>query len=296
MINAEVVRGWEFPALRQAWTEKDAILYALALGYGSDPVDPAQLRYVYEPDLQVVPAFANVLCHPGFWLGDPRTGVDAKRVVHVEQRMQLHAPLPARGTARAQTRVLDVTDKGEGKGALVVFQRKLFDDATGAPLATIEQHVLCRGDGGFSGEPAAASPPRKADAQEPGAPDAVIDIPVLPQAALVYRLSADPNPLHADPAVARAAGFARPILHGLCTFGIACRALLEALGSSHPAALKAMTGRFSAPVTPGEVLRTEIWRGNSENGVRFRCRVPARDTTVLAGGTAEWSTSAQSES
>ncbi|NML43358.1 3-alpha,7-alpha,12-alpha-trihydroxy-5-beta-cholest-24-enoyl-CoA hydratase [Ramlibacter sp. G-1-2-2] len=283
-MDPHAVRNWDFPVLRQAWTEQDAILYALALGYGSDPVDEAQLRYVYEPGLRVVPTFANVLCHPGFWVSDPRTGIDATKVVHGEQRVQFHAPLPARGAVRSETRVLDVVDKGEGKGALLVFERKLFDEASGALLATIEQHSLCRGDGGFSGTPVAASARGAAAPQETRAPDAVVELQVLPQAALLYRLSADRNPLHADPQVARAAGFPRPILHGLCTFGIACRALLQACAGEEPARLKSLAGRFSAPVYPGELLRTEIWQEGAD--LRFRCLVPAREAVVFSNGTA----------
>lgn len=283
MINEAVVRAWDFPALRQTWTEKDAILFALTLGYGSDPVDQDQLRYVYEKDLVVVPAFANVLCHPGFWMRDPRTGIDSSRVVHGEQRVEYFQALPPRGTARSETRVLDVIDKGEGKGALVIFERLLFDDASGAPLARVEQHSMCRGDGGFSGAVAPAAR-KAATASDQRAPDAVIDIPSLPQAALMYRLSADPNPLHADPAVARAAGYPRPILHGLCTFGIACRALLQVCAQEPGVRMKSMASRFSAPVYPGETLRTEIHRDGNE--VRFRCLVPERETVVLSNGAA----------
>jgi len=284
MIDVQAVRAWDFPTLRQAYTPFDAIRYALALGYGSDPVDPRQLRYVYEREQAAVPTFANVLCHPGFWISDPRTGIDATRAVHGEHRMEFHAPLPPQGTVSARTRVLDVLDKGPGKGALVVFERLLRDDATGLLLARLEQHTLCRGDGGFSG---AAPPPRAPAAPAPvaNAPDFVVDVPTLPQAALLYRLSADPNPLHADPLAARAAGFERPILHGLCTFGIACRAVVQACTGDEPARLKALAGRFSAPVFPGETLRTEIWRDGG-GALRLRCVATQRQVVVLAGGTA----------
>lgn len=285
MIDTTAVRQWTFPVLRQTYTEKDAILYALALGYGSDPGDPRQLSYVYERGLKVVPTFANVLCHPGFWISDPRTGIDATRAVHGEQRVRLHAPLPPRGCVRGETRVLDIVDKGKGKGALLVFQRQLFDDETGTLLATIEQHTLCRGDGGFSGAEPSPSPRGNVQSSPTRPADVVVEMPVLPQAALVYRLSADPNPLHADPQVALAAGFPRPILHGMCTFGMACRALVQACAGDVPTRLASMSGRFSAPMFPGEVLRIEIWR-EDPSAVRFRCVVPARDTAVLTGGTA----------
>lgn len=284
MIDVQAVRTREFPVLRQAYAEKDAILYALALGYGSDSVDEEQLCFVLEPALRVVPAFANVLGHPGFWISDPATGVDAAKAVHGEHRMRFHAPLPPRGKVRAQTRVVDVLDKGAGKGALVVTERLVHDDTSGALLATIEQHTLCRGDGGFSGAPPERSAP-KVEAPAERAPDHVVDIPVLPQAALLYRQSADLNPLHADPRVARAAGFARPILHGLCTFGIACRALLQACAGNEPARLRGLAGRFSAPVYPGETLRTEIWREGARD-IRLRCSVPERASVVFSNGVA----------
>lgn len=289
MIDVQAVRGREFPTLKQAYAQKDAILYALALGYGSDPMDAAQLRYVFERGLRVVPTFANVLCHPGFWISEPKLGIDAARAVHGEHHVRFHQPLPPAGTVRGQTRVVDVIDKGAGKGALLVFERMLYDDASGALLASIEQHTLLRGDGGFAGaEPVTA--PKSAAAHFPESkPDLVVDIATLPQAALLYRLSADPNPLHADPQAARAAGFPRPILHGLATFGIACRALVQACAGDDPARLKSLGGRFSAPVFPGETLRTEIWRGEARAGaqpLRLRCLVPERKAVVFANGAA----------
>lgn len=291
MIDVETVRGWQFPVLRQTYGAKDAILYALALGYGSDPLDEEQLRYVFEEGLQVVPAFANVLCYPGFWISDPRTGIASGRAVHGEHRVQFHAPLRPAGTVRGETRVLDVVDKGAQKGALLVFERRLFDDASGALLARIEQHTLCRGDGGFSDKAhsSAARTPSPAQPQPAGPPDWVVEIRTLPQAALLYRLSADPNPLHASPQAARVAGFDRPILHGLCTFGVVCRAVLQACTEDAPGRLKSLAGRFSAPVIPGELLRTEIWGGAADGRLRplqLRCVAPEREAVVFTAGTA----------
>ncbi|MFD0668326.1 MaoC/PaaZ C-terminal domain-containing protein [Ramlibacter sp. MAHUQ-53] len=288
MIDAQAVRAWEFPPLRQAYTEKDAILYALALGYGSDPLDAGQLRYVYESGLRVVPTFANVLCHPGFWVSDPRTGIDARQVVHGEQHVRFHRPLPPKGAVRSRTRVVDLVDKGAGKGALLVFVRELFDEASGELVATIEQHSLCRGDGGFAGDaPAAPAGVRPAVTMPERAPDHIVEIPTLPQAALVYRLSADPNPLHADPHAARAAGFERPILHGLATFGVVCRAVLQACAGDDPTRLASLGGRFTAPVFPGETLRTEIWRDAGDPAsLRLRCVVAGREAVAFSAGSA----------
>ena len=289
-IDVAALKSWDFPVLRQRWTDKDTILYALALGYGSDPEDPAQLSFVYEGALQAVPAMVTTLCHPGFWISDPRTGIDAGRAVHAEHRVVFHRPLSPQGSARGQTRVVDVLDRGEGRGAMLVFERTLYDEASGDAIASIEHHTLCRADGGFSGvrtEPPARAP---APAAEDTPPDHVVEIASLPQAALIYRLSADRNPLHADPVVARAAGFPRPLLHGLCTYGIVCRALVQACAANDAARLKSLSLRFSAPVFPGETLRTEMWRdGVDARGMqawRLRCVVPERGTVVLSNGRA----------
>lgn len=289
-IDAGALMDWEFPVLRQSWTDRDTILYALALGYGADPEDEAQLRFVYEQGLQAVPSMATTLCHPGFWISDPRTGIDATRAVHAEHSVTFHRALPPQGSARAQTRVRDVLDRGEGRGAMLVFERTLHDEATGQPIASIEHHTLCRADGGFAGVQPTPKVPAPTPATQEPAPDLVVEIASLPQAALIYRLSADRNPLHADPAAARAAGFPRPILHGLCTYGIACRAILQACAPDDPGRIKQLAVRFSAPVFPGETLRTEIWRTGGESGgaqaLQFRCVVPQRGAVVITHGRA----------
>ncbi len=173
-------------------------------------------------------------------------------------------------------------DKGEGKGALVYSERKVTDKASGELLATLTQTTFCRADGGFGG------PPREAPAPHPlpeRAPDLVCDLPTRPEMALIYRLSGDVNPLHAEPEFAKAAGFPRPILHGLATFGVAGHALLKSVCGYDPARLAAMAGRFSAPVYPGETIRTEIWRDGKV--VSFRARVLERDVVAINNGRAE---------
>lgn len=288
-IHVELVKNWPFAALRQTVTEKDAILYALALGYGSQPTAAAELSFVYEQGLQAVPTWVTTLCHPGFWVSEPATGIDATKVVHGEQLVTFHAPLPTAGVVRGEGRVLDILDKGAGKGALLIVERKIYDDTTGVLLASIEQRIMCRGDGGFSAasevKPSLQSAPLPMARNRP--PDHVIEIQSLPQAALIYRLCADMNPLHADPAVALAAGFERPILHGLCTYGIVARAIITACCGNDAKALKSLGVRFSAPVYPGELIRTEIWNDQERAGaLRFRCLVPARNTVVITQGVA----------
>lgn len=272
----------DIPQVVQTYSEKDAIVYALGLGLGHDPLNADELPFVYEKTIKLLPTFAVVLGWPGFWARDLDTGIDWVKLVAGEQGLVLHRPLAPRGTVVGKTRVTEVIDKGPGKGALVYSERVVVDQATGEPIATATQTTFCRGDGGFGG-PAGESPPAHAIPER--APDQVCDLPTRPETALIYRLSGDPNPLHVDPAVAKAAGFPRPILHGLATFGIAGHAILKRLCGYDPARLSAIAGRFSAPVFPGETIRTEMWRDGSV--VSFRARVVERDVVALNNGRAE---------
>ena len=203
-------------------------------------------------------------------------------MVHGEQGLVLHEPVKPEGTVIGRTRVVDVVDKGADKGALVYTERTITDKASGALLATISHNVFCRADGGFGGPKRDVPPPHVLPQR---APDAVVDLPTRPEMALIYRLSGDVNALHVDPATARAAGFPRPILHGLATFGVAGHALLQNLCGYDPVRLTAMAGRFSAPVYPGETIRTEIWRDGGAVG--FRARVVERDVVAIDHGRAE---------
>jgi acyl dehydratase len=272
----------DIPAVVQTYTEKDAILYALGLGLGHDPLDADELLFVYEKDFKVLSTFAVVLGWPGFWARDLDTGIDWVKLVAGEQGLTLHRPLKPRGTVVGKTRVTEIIDKGAGKGALVYSERVVTDQATGERIATATQTTFCRGDGGFGGPPCEA-PPVHAIPERP--PDHVCDLTTRPETALIYRLSGDPNPLHVDPAVAKAAGFPRPILHGLATFGVAGHAILKTLCGCDPARLTAIAGRFSAPVFPGETIRTELWRDGAV--VSFRARVVERDVIALNNGRAE---------
>jgi acyl dehydratase len=272
----------DIPAVTQTYTEKDAILYALGLGLGHDPLDADALPFVYEKSFKVLPTFAVVLGWPGFWARDLDTGIDWVKLVAGEQGLTIHRPLKPRGTVVGKTRVTEIIDKGTGKGALVYSERVVTDQATGERIATATQTTFCRGDGGFGGPPREAPP---VHALPERAPDQVCDLATRPETALIYRLSGDPNPLHVDPAVAKAAGFPRPILHGLATFGVAGHAILKTLGGYDPARLTAIAGRFSAPVFPGETIRTEMWRDGSV--VSFRARVVERDVIALNNGRAE---------
>lgn len=272
----------KLPDVEQSYSEKDVMLYALGVGFGHDPVDTRELAFVYEKNLKVLPTFPVVLGFQPFLLRDIGAGVNFEMCVHGEEDLTLHRPLETSGTIVARHRIHDVIDKGEGKGALLLMERAIFDKASGGVLATIRQTVFCRADGGFGGE-TRPSPP--AHPLPDRAPDIVCDLQTRPEMALIYRLSADVNPLHADPDVARAAGFPRPILQGLGTFGVAGHAILRSVCGYDPARMKSMAGRFSAPVYPGETIRTELWRDGGV--VSFRARVLERDAVAINNGRAE---------
>lgn len=276
-IDPERLLDFPIPEIRQSVSRRDAVLYALSIGLGQDPMDARQLDFVDgHRDLKAVPSMAVVLGHPGFWLGDPRTGVDAVRLVHGEQEIVWHRPIPPEGEVVGRTRATGLVDKGPGRGALLYVEKQVVDAGSLEVLATTSATIFLRGDGGFGGP---SGPVREPAPVPAGAPDLAVDLPTRPEQALYYRLNGDENPLHADPAVAARAGFARPILHGLCTLGIACHAVLRELCGYDPARLRAMRLRFSAPVYPGETIRTEIWRDGS-----FRARAVERDVVVISNG------------
>ena len=281
-INYEKLLALKIPPSEQSYSEKDVILYALGVGLGHDPTDRAQLDFVYEKNMKVLPTFAAVMGYAGFWTRDLDTGIDWVRIVNGEQGFTLHAPLKPRGTMVGHTRILDVVDKGPGKGALIYTERKITDKHTGTLVATVTQTTFARGDGGFGGPPR-PSPPMHQTPER--APDMVCELGTRSEAALIYRLTADLNPLHADLDVAKAAGYPRPIYHGLGTFGVVGHAILKSVCDYDPTRVTAMSGRFSAPVFPGETIRTEIWRDG--NVLSFRALVPARNIVAMSNGRVE---------
>lgn len=279
-IDPERLLNFPIPEIRERLTERHAALYALSIGLGADPLDTAQLDFVdSHRGLRVMPSMAVVLGHPGFWLADPATGVDAVRLVHGEQSIVWHAPFRIGHEIIGHTRVVGLVDRGADAGALLYTEKQVTDAGSGTLLATLTATVVLRGDGGFGGP---AGPIHRPAPVPQGTPDIVVDLPTRPEQALLYRLNGDDNPLHADPAVAAKAGFPRPILHGLCTLGIVCHALLRARCGYDPARLRALSLRFSAPVFPGETIRTEIWHDGG-----FRARVLERDVIVVNNGKAE---------
>lgn len=282
MLDPGRLLAYAVPEIVQDLTVRDTILYALSVGLGSDPTDADQIRFVYEEGLQALPTMAVVLAYAGFWLKAPETGVDWVKVVHGEQGLRIHKPLPVEGKLTGRTRITGLVDKGKEKGVLL-YSERLITDASGDPVATVEQTAVLRGDGGCGGTTMDAKPPHPMPARSP---DLALDLPTSTNQALLYRLNGDRNPLHADPEVAQRAGYPKPILHGLATYAVVGHALLRGLCGYRPERLKAMDARFTAPVFPGDTIRTEMWR---EGGgiAAFRALAVERDVIVLSNGRAE---------
>ncbi len=249
-----------FPTVEHNFTARDTILYALGCGAG-----PEDLDLVYEPSLIALPSMAAVLSYPGNWYARPDVALDGVLTVHGSERIELIGSLPAQGHVRATPRITAIHDKGPGKGALVISSREVREVASDRLLATITQRAFCRGDGGigsFGGPaPVYARVPERT-------PDRELRVPTSPRAAAIYRLMGDDNPLHIDPEFARAAGFGRPLLHGLCSYGHIARAILR---HAPGASVRLMDCRFAAPVFPGETMDLCLW--DTPEGFAFRARV-----------------------
>ena len=275
-FNPAALLAHQFPDIRQSYQPRDAILYALGIGLGHDPLAPRDLKYLLETDLSVLPTMAVTLGTPGMWIRETKFGVGFTQLVHSAQAAIFHAPLPPKADVVASARILSLTDRGEGKGAVLVLERQIRDEQTGTPYCTLQQTLLLRADGGFGGtRPEKLLPPTI----PVRAPDFESSFETSPRAALIYRLSGDWNPLHSHPEVAAKAGFARPILHGLCSYGIAGWVLSQAFAGLQ---LKSLALRFAGVITPGDVVTFSIWR-DGEQAV-FEAKAAGR--TVLDQGVA----------
>lgn len=254
------------PRIQQiAWTARDVLLYHLSLGSGTD------LRYSYERDLGVLPTFALV-AGQGISAGDrpaegltlPGVDVELTRLLHAGQVVTLHRDqLPASGSAERTTRIAEVQDKG--KAAVIVLAHEVAD--ADGPLWTSKMSVWARGEGGFGGDPGTAAGPKAPE----GDPTHVLDVATTPDQALLYRLNGDRNPLHADPEVAAKAGFAAPILHGLASYGLVAKAVVDHFLDGQPARLRELGARFAGPVIPGEKLRISMWQQENELSLKVTC-------------------------
>jgi acyl dehydratase len=277
-IDYPKLRNWTSHEVMHRFTERDTILYALAVGLGVPPTDKRQLGFVYELGLSALPSMATVLADPGLWVRIPELAIDWKRALIGDQAVVVHHRLPTAGEVKATTRVVGILDKGD-RGAFILTERDIYDCASGALLATVKSTVIGRSEGGFGGSSDTAPPAYKVPSR---LPDRTRSIQISPRAALLYRLTGDLNPIHIDPDVAAEAGYHAPILHGLCTFGMAGYALVDECCDGNPDRVHTLQVRFTAPVFPGDRLSLEIWKESDR--AHFRAHVPDRNAMVLDCG------------
>jgi acyl dehydratase len=286
-IDYARLTGMQFEPVRHTYTRRDTMLYALGLGVGADdPTDAGDLKYVYEKSLVALPMQAVTLAAVPMLLADPSFGINYKLLLHAEQTLIVHKPLPTEGTVSGEFSIDEIYDKGE-KGAIMYMTRKIFDSASGELLATMGNVAFLRGDGGFGGKSEGAPKPRPVPADRE--PDHSIVMANPRNQALLYRLSGDYNPLHSDPQIAAVAGFDRPILHGLCHYGMAGRALIKTLCGDDPSRLLRLDTRFTSPVYPGEALRVDLWN-ISGGDASFRVVASERNVVVQDFGRCEYRT------
>ncbi len=260
-----------------SYGDRETMLYALGVGFGRDALDEKELDYVFEQGaLKTVPSMAVVLTRGNL---TAEIGWDYTKVLHGEQRLELYRPLPPEGELIADARVAEAYDKGEGKGALVLIETDVRLKSDGQPLFKVGSTVFARGDGGFGGPSGSGPAPHPTPDR---APDMSVELETRPDQALLYRLNGDRNPLHADPTLAKSVGFPVPILHGLCTYGTACRAIVTTICDYDHTMIRGFDLRFSAPVYPGETIITDIWRDGDI--VSFQCRLKERDLVVVKNG------------
>lgn len=270
------------------WTDRDTLLYALGVGAGT-----ADLAFTTENshgiDQQVLPTYAVIACSP-FAAAAKIGSFDFSRLLHGSQAIRLFAPLQPAGKLSVVSEVADIQDKGPGKNAVVMVKATGSDPDTGQPVAESLVTLVIRGEGGFGGQPGQRPPAPEFPERDP---DARVALPTREDQALIYRLSGDRNPLHSDPWFARLAGFPTPILHGLCSYGVAGRALVAELCGGDATGIRAISVRFSSPVFPGETLTTSVWRGQSGTAV-FRTEASQPDGSnarvVLDDGVVEFLT------
>jgi acyl dehydratase len=265
---------------KYSYGDREVMLYAYGIGMGADPMDEKELAFVNEAaaaprPLKVVPTFTSVAA---WGAGPGEMNLNRIMVVDGERDITFHKPLSTAAHITADSSVLAVFDKGKDKGAVIRHQTVL-KNSDGEPLATLVASRFARGDGGFGGPSEGQPEPHAVPSRTP---DRTIDISTRPDQALIYRLCGDRNPLHSDPEFARRAGFARPILHGMCTYGITCRGILQTYADYDPGAFKQHVARFSSPVYPGETVTLEMWKDGDV--ISFEAKVKARGATVIRNG------------
>ncbi|MGV9748949.1 MaoC/PaaZ C-terminal domain-containing protein [Nocardia farcinica] len=277
-IDPSVALGAQLPSREFAWTPSDVQLYHLGLCAGTRWTDEAELRYLDDREPQVLPTFATVAqtlheTEPPK-VSFPGIDIDLAKVVHAHQEVQVHRPIPAAGKATSTGRISELWDKGS---AAVIVQEHTITGSDGAPLWTTRSSIFAKGEGGFGGERGPSTRTELPDRD----PDAEVAIPTLPQQALLYRMLGDRNPLHSDPAFAKAAGFPAPILHGLCTYGLVCKAATDTVLDSDATRVTGFRARFAGVLFPGETIRARIWRGAGE--LTIAATVADRDDAPVLG-------------
>lgn len=276
-INYDALMAASLSDIPIHYDEKDAVLYALGVGFGSDPLDPRELPYVYEQrGPHTVPTFASMLFPELILL---ESGCDIRQVLHRTQSLELFRPLPPAGNFLINQRVVNVIDRGAGKGAEIEIESELRRRSDDTVICNLVNRLIARADGGFGGPPPIIRQRHKIPDREP---DLVCDLSTRPDQALLFRLSGDLNPLHVDPLIAREAGFDAPLLHGRCTYGVACHAVLKTVCEYDFTLISGFDARFSSPVFPGDIVTTEMWQ--DRNIVSFRCKVNARNAVVINNG------------
>ena len=278
-INYDEIMSMTSENVEISYSDKDSILYSLGVGLGNDPMNMAELKYVYENSQVALPSMAtNFQYHSPLLL---KANINFILVVHGEQKLSFTNPLPVSGDFISNAKVIGCYDKGAGKGAVIDVETTIKLKRDNTEICKLVSTTFARGDGGFGGP---ESPKSKIFRPE-GDPDFVHEIKTKPDQALIFRLSGDFNPLHSDPNFAKTAGFEKPILHGMCTYGIACRSLVESVCEGDAKRLKKFDCRFSSPVYPGETIVTEMWKNGSK--VYYQSKVKERDKIVIKNGVSE---------
>lgn len=282
-INLDEAIGAELDPVEFSWTSSDVQLYHLGLGAGGNPMDKRELRYLTDATPQVLPTFGNVA--QSFHMTEapavrfPGIDIDLSRVLHASESVTVPGPIPPSGRGVAVTKFTEIWDKGK---AAVIWSESTVTDPGGTLLWTQKRSIFARGEGGFGGDRG----PSGSSSAPDRAPDLELSIPVSPQQALLYRMCGDRNPLHSDPDFAAAAGFPRPILHGLCTYGMTCKALVDNLLDGDVRRLRSYGARMAGVVFPGETLRVCVWKNSDAPQAGFQAvvQIPERDNAVALAG------------
>ena len=278
-INYDEIMNLTSENVEISYSDKDSILYSLGIGLGNDPMNLNELKYVYENSQSVLPSMAtNFQYHSPLLL---KTNINFIMVVHGEQRLSITNALPVSGDFIANAKVIGCYDKGPARGAIIEVETSVKNKKNNEEICKLVSTTFARGDGGFGGPES----PKKEIFIPDGEPDYVSEVSTKPDQALIFRLSGDYNPLHSDPNFAKAAGFEKPILHGMCTYGIACRSLVNEICENDASKLKRFDCRFSSPVYPGETIITEMWK--KDKMIYFNSKVKERDKLVLKNGVSE---------